>query len=161
MGESNSKSEKLKEETQSQVIEENFDIDVKEKISRYWKKRDDINSKLSSLHVKACPNEIEWLYQNSSDSDSREYNKKLKEYEKCKKRNGLDFRKDLLGIEELEAIGIYEQDKINCTSDCNAEGKNGGLSKVCIQKCLTDSRDRLSTLFDRFDEKLNKINNKL
>jgi len=161
MGESNSKFEKSKEETQSDNTEENFEVKIKEKISMYWKKRDDLNQKISRLGVIACPNETEWLYQNSYDSSSRKFQKKKKEYEKCKKRNGLNFDKYLLGVKELETIEIYEEDKINCKSQCNTETKNVDLTKMCIQKCLMEARDRISNMFDKFDEKLNEINNKL
>jgi hypothetical protein len=148
---------KLMQETVSEMGDyfKNFE----EKFNQNQKRFETIQQKLYQHIEKKCSNEVQWLQKNSNNASSPEFQNKLKDFESCASQNDFGFANFIQDLSKDQEIHAKSEQK--CILECKASNKVDKDIKECLKKCLISSTNSFSTMYDRIDEKLNEVSNKL
>jgi hypothetical protein len=148
---------KLMQETVAEMGDyfKNFE----EKFHKNQQRFETVQQKLYGHIEKECSSHVQWLQKNSNSANSSEFQNKLKEFENCASQNDFGFANFIQDLSKDQEAHAKSERK--CILDCKADNKTDGDIKVCLKKCLTNSTNSFSLMYDRIDEKLNEVSKKL
>lgn len=148
---------KLMQETVSEMGDyfKNFE----EKFHNNQKRFESIQQKLYQHIEKKCAKEVEWLQKNSNNATSSDFQNVLKNFESCASQNDFGFSNFIQDLSKDQEQQARSEQK--CILDCKANNKDNKDIKECLKKCLINSTNTFSTMYDRIDEKLNEVSKKL
>jgi len=155
MAEFDQELKKLMQETVSEMGD--FFKAFEEKFQNNQKKFENIQQKLYTHIEKKCSKEVEWLKNNSS-GESKDFQEKIKEFENCASKNDFGFSNFVQELTKDQSSHAQQEQK--CVLDCKSNNKTSKDIKECLKKCLVNSTNSFSSMYDQIDAKMNEISNK-